>query len=466
MADDQLQICLGVNPSYDLGVLKKDLGYSQIGAALQAGKEITGLHNFRQTASTQKMLATVDDSTSDDTQLFYSTGAGWTEITAAETAWANKAGINVEMEDFITYCFMVGHGSTDGFLPVGSLTGTTFSTSTNVTNMPQAKFIKRYRDRLYVANLSDGGALPYRVGYSSVPSGATISWTEYQAGTGLFDVDYSEEIKGLGSNWDRLMVFTEYSAYMYDQNQIKKVWDVGCANNRTIKNHSAYMFWGDKDNVWMSTSGYPVPIGNSILELLRNSTPTSWHAEIVDREYHLYLGSTSANGLTYSNCLATYNIQTNMWRWRELYDDVSILAKFYSSGQDFLWLGCADGEVMKKSKYTDTTPIYADDGQPISAIFRTKAYDFGDPTIRKELIKLIAYCENGSGLNLRYRIFDKNHESLMNFAPIGSVTNVIQEFDVNGKGHFIQFEGREYSTKQAFNFHGFSVLVKPFERLK
>jgi len=464
MADNQLQICLGIDPSYKLGVLKKDLGYSQIGAVLQADKEITGLHNFRQTASTQKMLATIDDSTSDDTQLFYSTGGAWTEITAAETAWANKAGINVEMEDLITYCFFVGYGATDGFLPVGSLTGTTFSATTNVTNMPGAKFIKRYRDRLYIANCDiTGTTYPYRVYYSSVPSGGTISWT---VATDFFDVDYSEEIKGLSQNWDRLIVFTEYSAYMYDQIQKKKVWDTGCSNHRTIKTHSAYMIWGDKDNVWMSTSGRPVPIGNNILELLRNSTPTSWFAEIVDREYHLYLGSTSANGITYSNCVAIYNIQTNMWRWRELYDDISIMAKFYSSGQDFLWYGCADGEVMKKSKYTDATPVYADDGQPISAWWRTKAYDFGDPTIQKELIKIIAYCEDGNGINLRYRIFDKNHEGLMNFKPIGTLNNVIQDFEVNGKGHFIQFEGREYSDKQAFNFYGFSVLLKPFDRIK
>jgi hypothetical protein len=464
MADDQLSVCLGVNPSYDLGVIRKDLGYSQIGSTLEATKPILGLHNFRQTAATQKMLATVDDATGDDTQLFYSTGGAWAEIGAAETAWANKASMDVEMEDFITYCFMVGYSATDGFLPSASLTGTTFSTSTNVTNMPGAKYIKRYRDRLYIANCDiTGTAYPFRVYFSSVPSGSTISWT---VASDFFDVDYSEAITGLGENWDRLIVFTENSAYMYNQTEKKKVWDTGCANNRTIKTDSSYMIWGDKDNIWISTGGTPAPIGNNILELIRNSDSTNWFAEIVDREYSIYLGDTAADGITYQNCVATYNIQTNMWRWRELYDDITTMTKFYSGGQDFLWLGCADGEVMKKSKYTDATQIYSDDGQPISAWFRTKAYDFGDPSIQKNIQKMVTYSELGNGLDVRYRIWDKQHESLMNFKNIGSLKTVVQEMDINATGNFIQFECKEISTNQAFKFYGFSVLLQPFNKLR
>jgi hypothetical protein len=142
---DQPYLLLGCANSQKLGALAKDTGYELIDAQIQANKSILGLYNFRQVPGTEKMLATVDDATSDDTQLFYrANGAGaWTEVTAAETAWANFAGINVEFESFIGYCFIVGHGTTDGFLPVASLTGTVFSTSANVTSMPKAKFVKK-----------------------------------------------------------------------------------------------------------------------------------------------------------------------------------------------------------------------------------------------------------------------------------------------------------------------------------
>ena len=215
--------------------------------------------------------------------------------------------MNVEMEDFIGYCFFVGYGATDGFLPVGSLTGTTFSTSVNVTSMPGAKYIVRFRDRLYIGNCDiTGTPYPYRVYYSSVPSAGAITWTP---ATDFLDVDYSEEITGLSENWDRLMVFTEYSVYTYDQDQKKKVWDLG-GYHRTIKNYGEYMFFANMDNVWLSTGGYPQAIGGKVRDFIRGTDMRSAFAEVVDEEYHLYLGNVTVNGISYANCALIYDIPT------------------------------------------------------------------------------------------------------------------------------------------------------------
>lgn len=464
LADNkQLVICSGVNPSYKLGVIYKDLGYSKVGSALQANKSITGLHNFRQSLATQKILATVNNSGDTATQLFYSTGSSWTELTDAETAWTNYEDCKVEMEDFIGYCFFVGYDSTDSvFLPPRSLTDTTFGT-TNTTSMPSAKYIKRYRDRLYIANCDiTGTAYPYRVYFSSIPSAGAITWT---VASDFFDVDYSEGIMGLGQNWDRLLIFTEYSTYIYNQDTTKKLADIGCANGRTIRNVDDITIWADSNNVWASRGGKPVPIGNNILDLLRNSTISNWTSTVVDREYNFYVGNTSSDGISYTNVMLTYNLQTGMWRWRELYDTITIVGKYNVSGKDFLLLGANDGEVHKKSKYTDTTPVYSDNGSAISAWFRTKAYDFGDPSIQKSIKKIIAYTEYGSGLELRFRIFNKNQESIMNFEHIGNLNKIVNSFDKTISGHFIQFECKEYSTSQTFRFHGLSILLEAFTKI-
>ena len=145
--DNQLVICDGINPSYKLGTLIKDSGYTKIGAgALEATKSILGLHNFRQSASVQKLLATCDNAAGTGTQLFYSTGGNWTEITAAEAAWVAEANRTIEMEDFIGYCFFVGYDFTGGgWTSSRSLTGVTFGT-TNTTSMPNAKYIKRMEE--------------------------------------------------------------------------------------------------------------------------------------------------------------------------------------------------------------------------------------------------------------------------------------------------------------------------------
>ena len=77
---NSLFVANGVNPSYRLGSLIKEPGYAKQGTGLEASKNALGLFDFRQDSSTQKMLATMDDATSDDTQLFYRTTGNWTEI--------------------------------------------------------------------------------------------------------------------------------------------------------------------------------------------------------------------------------------------------------------------------------------------------------------------------------------------------------------------------------------------------
>lgn len=454
-----------VNTAYKIGSILKRPGYTQIGSALEASKAITGMHNFRQTASVQKMLATVNDSTDDDTQLFYSTGAGWTEISAAETAWVNKANINTEMEDFIAYCFIVGWGSTDGFIAPRTLTGTTLGT-TNTTSMPNAKYIKRYRDRLYIGNTDiSGTATPFRVYYSSVPVSGAITWdTSIQ----FFDVDYSEAVTGLGENWDRLMVFTEYSAYMISGVSPltkKKVWDVGCSNHRTIKNMGPYMLWANRDGVFMSQGGSnPTNIAGRVIDFIRFSNMTNAFAEVVDEEYHLHIGSVTVNGISYTNCTLIFNLPTLTWRLNEYGDAFNIFAKFYLTGQDYLWMGTTDGDVVRLGKYTDSTILTTDASTgatlKIDSFFQTGAIDFGTPASVKKLNKMFAYADRAQGLKLKARVVDANNQIVTQWKPLGELAKYISEFQINpDRGNFLQIEGVESGSSQYWSLFGFTFDV-------
>lgn len=463
--DNALYSMSNVVTSYKIGSILKRPGYEKIGATLQANKSITGLHNFRQSASVQKMLATVNDATDDDTQLFYKTAAGaWTELTDAEIAWVNKANISVEFEDYIGYCFMVGYGATDGFIAPRTLTGTTFGT-TNTTSMPNAKFIKRYRDRLYIANSDIAGtAYPYRVYFSSIPSAGTISWT---VASDFIDVDYSEELTGMEQNWDRLMLFTEYSAYMYNQDSMKKVWDVGCSAHRTIKNSGSLMIWANRDGVWASSGGFPQNISGRIIDFIRYSNMTTAFAEVVDEQYYLYLGAVTVNGVSYANCAAVYDIPTGTWRIEEYFDGITIFAKFYNAGQDYLYMGANDGDVHRRGKYTDATLLTSDNTAPINSWFQTGALHFGSPETMKEILKIMAYSERAQSLNLKARVFDTNTQIKSEFRSLGQLTKYINEFQCNPKqGHLLQIEADENGTRPYWSLFGFTVNVTPSATFK
>lgn len=465
----ELTVLNGANCSYKLGALLKDTGYFRVSTQIQANKSITGLFNFIQDDATQKMLATVDDSTSDDTQLFYKTeGGAWTEITTAETAWANFAGINVEMESFIGYCFFVGYGATDGFLPVLSLTGTTTSTSTNVTNMPKAKFIKRYRDRLYVLNCQiSSTSYPYRTYYSSVPSAGAITWTQ---ATDFFDIDFSDSITGAGVAFDRLVIFTKDKTYFYDQAQKKQVFEVGCSNHRTIQEHSSYLIWCSTDGVWMSTSGQPQNVSGKIIDLIRGANPLNFFSALVDEEYHLYLGDTSADGVSYTKVVATYNIPTNTWRWRELYSTMTIFAEYSSvaTGQRRLYMGDSAGNVWDKSKYIDSTIYGADEvivgsstGQEITSNVEFAPLVFDSWSTIKDLDNLVAYANRAQGVHLKARVLNRNSKALTPYKPIGTLTGYINPFQIDvDKGEILQLALSENSKNPYWSFYGVELSVE------
>jgi hypothetical protein len=455
---DQPSMLNGCTNTYKIGALTKDLGYEQVGSTIESGKSILGLYNFIQEPGVEKTFATVDDATSDDTQLFYKTAAGaWTEIAAAEVAWANFAGINVEMESFIAYCFFVGYGATDGFLPVGSVTGTTFSTATNVTSMPKAKYIKRYRDRLYVANCQIAStSYPYRVYFSSVPSAGAITWT---VATDFIDVDFSDQITGIAQNWDKLIVFTLYSTYFYDQTSFKKVFDYGCSNNRTIATSGPYTMWANSDGVWLSTGGQPQNIAGEVIDFFRNSSnPLNWFAKLVDEEYHIYLGNVSVNGVTYLNVRLTFNIPLSNWRVREEGHNMTIFARYNSSGVQRLYMGDVNGKVYNQGKYTDATLLSSDAGLDIGSNFELAPIHLQAIAKNKRIKSLVTFADKAMGLKLKARVIDRNSRVLTPYKPLGELTQYINSFDPEAdEGVLLQIAGTEYGQNTYWSFFGYAL---------
>jgi len=451
----------GANVSHKLGAMLKDVGYSQVGDTLEAGKGETGLFDWRPAGGTQKTLATINNTAGTNLTLKYNNAGTWTDIVLGG-AWDAYEDCKVEFENFIGYAFAVGYDATDKvFLPVGSLTGTTFSTVTNVTNMPQGKYVVKYHDRLYVLNCKIGATLyPYSAYYSEIPVGGTVTWTP-----SAINVGYGEEITGGCVNWERLMVFTDQKAYMYDGSSFKQVWDEG-AYHRTIKNNGQFMVFCNQTNVWLTTGGQPMPIGGKIIDFIRNGTPSSFFAEVVDEEYNLYVGTVTVDGITYTNCKLTYNFATQGWRWRELYDDITIFAKKLDSGRERLYMGCADGEVMNKAKYTDAALVSADDGHDIASYFELAPIIINDLTFEKDMQELRAYSERAQGLKLFARVIDTNSRAASEFLPIGMLTKFINQFEVNVKnGVILQIAGSEKSSLPYWSFYGIEMDVQKASKI-
>jgi hypothetical protein len=47
----------------------------------------------------------------------------------------------------------------------------------------------------------------------------------------------------------------------------------------------------------------------------------------------------------------------------------------------------------------------------------------------------------------------------MPWTEIGQLGSIVNQFDKLLTGHFIQFEGKEFSSRQAFEFYGLSLQL-------
>lgn len=461
--DDTPEILNGVNITQKLGAILKDTGYTQVGDTVQAGKSITGLYDFKQNPSTQKLLATCNNSGDTALQLKYNNAGTWTNITVGAT-YDTFEDAKAEFESFIGHCFIVGYDSTDNvFLPVASLTGTTFSTSANVTNMAQGKFIVRYRDRLFVLHAFSGGTLhPYRVYKSDIPTAGTLSWKT----NSFFDVDYSLEITGAAAIWDKLVIFTEKSFYIYisEPEQLGKAFEVGCSSHRTIRQHNEYLIWANGDGVWMSTGGKPANIAGPVIDFIRNaSSPRLFFATLVDEEYRLHVGDVTVDGVSYNNVELRFHIPSSTWTWREyLQDTPTIFAEFNDSGKFRQYMGLADGEVMNKGKYSDNSVPSSDDGAAINANFELAPIHFNEFSIKKGIALFTAFADRAQGLSLKYRVLDRNLKILTPYFPLGKITQFINNYDISRAedGVMLQVAGSEYSTNPYFSFYGFELDIQ------
>lgn len=448
--------------TYQIGEIWKRLGYSKVGATIQADKAITGLYQAIAPNATTYQYVTANNSAGTNLQMKYRTTGAWANITVGAT-YDGFEDAKTEWATILGYTIVVGYDATDNvFLPTASLTGTTFSEVTNVTGAPEGKYIIKYRERVCIANAYSGAAAhPYRVYFSSVPSAGAITWT---VATDFIDVDHGEEIIGMGVNFDTLVIFTRSNTYFISDlgstNVIRKkqTWGIGCEAHRSIKNYNDWMIWANSKGVWVSGGGRPQNVGIPKRKFLEAVTDWSAvHAAVVDQYYYLYLGDVTVDSISYTNYALVFDIENNSFDEDEYDDNFTVFATMFESGQERLYGGAADGDVHNFSKFQDTSPVYSDNTAAISSSFRTKFYHFGLPSKQKSIDQLWAYADRGNGLNLSYNILDERKSN--KWDPIGQMSKSVERFDVDIKGYNIKFEGRESSVNPPFKFTGMSIYI-------
>lgn len=452
------------------GPVKKGKGYEQRGEDVNTGYTILGGVAAYKSDGSQKQIVIADGPSNSDAYTFNVTNQQWTPHLLSLTT-----GAKAQFENFLDGFFMVNFDDATRWNNLSS-----WSTTTNVTNAPKAKYIKLYLSRLYLGYVAyDGTTFPSRVVYSDLPAGPpyTLSWTNE---TNWFDVnpEDGDVIKGLAESANRLLVFKENALYRYDTNTLYKV--PGCpgtVNNRTIQNLQGWTIYLHSSGIWAYDGSTSKLISRPIKDIIEGistinyANATSW---VVGDHYYLFVGDVynSSAGLTIDKCLIDYDISKNAYSWRKLtksptifmvyrddrssttYNDASVTYNSAEttyngliSSEPRTFFGATDGAVYSFG----VGNTY--DGSDIPFFMETKDYWLGDPSLFKLLQKLIVHCDGGRHVSIQYKIDDGDWKML------GRLNRSVTELDFPSgtRGRSVKFRVTESSHGDPFTFEGFDI---------
>jgi len=435
---DQLLEAINVHGD-TVGILESRRGYSQYGGTLSAGNSVKGLYTYCDVSGGSEYLYTFANGT-----IFYNPST-WQSIVGSLLSDAN-----MEFAEFLDQLFVCGANSSGSFLTTANIDSGVYSTSTNVSNAPKARYVEVYKDRVYLANC-DG--FPDRFYYSGLPdtAGTAITWSsdDYER----VYTNNGEEITGMHNNkvLNELLFFKWSSMHAWDTYRLRDVANIGTTAHRSIKTVNAVTFFFNQSGIYAYSGGYPQRISRIIQKWIDAVTdPTAVFAEVEDGViYKLYIGNVTVDGESFTNCEIRYSTIDNTFSIYSYYDTFTCYAQHTISNIGRVYGGTSDGVVHQFALKTDA--VYEDDGQAIFSRFMFET-DLGLPSARKSVDKVLIYSELAQNMAGRVRPRGGDWYSEFGIDTDEYETNINHQ-----DGRFLQFQFTSASSVEPFRFLGLTI---------
>lgn len=174
----ELRLAKNVDLQYIIGAASKSLGYVQKGNEIASSRTLLGASSLQTSGGTDKLIAFANKAGSgSDAYIYNSSTEAWD---AASRSFSTDQ--LFETARLMDQLFVV-NGITDA---PENYNGASWSATTNVTDMPKARYIFPYEGRLFLfnINIAVGGSFPSRVWYSNLPINNVITW-DFESGTNM-----------------------------------------------------------------------------------------------------------------------------------------------------------------------------------------------------------------------------------------------------------------------------------------
>jgi len=358
---NSVQLAVNLDFDEEIGSAVSRLGTGIIGTQLvDDSNAILGLHDFRDSDSTNHALLAAINASGDATSVVYKVGTGTivTGLTASKT---------MRFLTFLDSALMVN--GTDAPRSYDGSSVITTGGAFDLANIPfsEPSLCLEWLDRVYLAGDASN---PDRLYYSSTPTAGAISWT---SGNGSIDIEPEDGgggITALGKVPGYLLVFKERSMkrWNFDSAFPETLVEIGTpAQESVIMAGGLCAFYSasnkDAKGFYITNGGRPVAIshdrGKNIkkwIDAIPQASETAIAGIGTERVLMWSVGNLTVDGETYNNVVFRYNRKLDQWSVRSYPSTFKHFSPYVESGVNKIVGGDDDGTVMeldKASTYTD-----------------------------------------------------------------------------------------------------------------
>ena len=399
--------------------------------------------------------------------LQYRTTGAWTALTGGTYALQPKAELSAV--NYLDKAFIVGYDATaKTYLAPATITGTVHATTdgTALDWMPSGRYIVRYRDLLYVLYAKIGSTIyPSRAYYNAEPVDMAIpadGWdTPYHFEQ--FGQDDWDEITWGAEAYDKLVVFKSHSMWTYDEENVKKIADIGCDSYKSIKVINGILYWANRDGIWRWAGDLPQLISGKVQPLFNAIDQTKLNEMVASNygfEYRLFVWTLVYEENTYTNCWICFDVRREKFYVRCTYHKPLCSTKYIESWVERMYFWSDTWYVYKQSTYVDW--VNSDDWNEIDYFFITNALDFGWPEVTKNSPSAYFFTHNTWWMNY---VVDVDHAWEFNSfrGQIDSSNFHPTELWVSWNRLSFKFYGKD--KNKPFEFEGFVLDVQGIENV-
>lgn len=410
-----------------IGVLKKSGDYELKNARITASQSMLGGFDFQRANATHEHFVAIDGSS--NAGIYKDVTGTWTSQSQPLTK-NNK--VRFCYSPPLDTMFVCNYADV-----TRSYNGTSWSTSTNVTDAPKAKFIYSFGDRVYLLNCVVGSTSYIDRAYrSTTVETSPITWAADEW------VAFYDEITGVGRNGENMFVGCRNSCWLFTLSDAKyQASTHGCVSHDGIADYGSWTFYPSYDGIYLFDGASDTKISLAVQDFwdaIPNANLSSVQAKVLGHHLYVYIGDVTVKGRSLTNVWLDYNILQNTWCSFTVGENVMDLHSFTESTGRELFFGNDDGEVFQLFESG------SQNGLAFSSYIETPWSYGSGPKVIDDFREVWVHGESLSGIKVKYKVDDKD------WIPLGEVNGFSDVLKFNASGKRIKFLLEEMSKNNMY----------------